>query len=431
MKKVFSTFNEGQTYIVLFKCVSSNNIITLDKQILVNNKTDLNYLFDHLSVKFGTYEHAYRLLITDEILLQYSGIAVKLKNFLSIDNAVKEVHVMNRGSSISYEDLIKYSKKVNILNKHINPNIIPYSVEYDLYCIYLYEYNNLKFYNYNDKYLLVKKEKDYFYVSVFNSKDMSKLLFKYIDLIYGNGFIRNIGNFYMYIEMNKVKYTESDNILTTNKCIEKYKHVKDDLYFNTKIITFNIEYYREYINNNDYNLNVYACGFFDGKNPYVYYLTDYNSIDDMLKVCLFEMMNHKYKGYTIYVHNLSGFGAMYLLKIIIKYFKDIDIINKDNKIICIKINPKLYNAINNSNLVKIIIKDSFKLMSGSLREIGKEFEVKTKKGFFPYSFVNKNNLKYRGNIPSECYFEKNDIYDKKGILYPDFLTYYDYYKGRI
>ena len=29
MKKVFSTFNEGQTYTVLFRCITSNNIITL------------------------------------------------------------------------------------------------------------------------------------------------------------------------------------------------------------------------------------------------------------------------------------------------------------------------------------------------------------------------------------------------------------------
>ena len=127
--------------------------------------------------------------------MQYSGIAVELKNFLSVDKAVKDVNIINRGSSISYKDLIKYNKKVNILNKHINPYIIPYSVEYDLYCILLYEYNNLKFYNYNDKFLLVKKEEDYFCVSVFNSKDMSKLLFKYNDLIYGSGFIRKIGNF--------------------------------------------------------------------------------------------------------------------------------------------------------------------------------------------------------------------------------------------
>ena len=127
----------------------------------------------------------------------------------------------------------------------------------------------------------------------------------------------------MYIENNKVKYTESDNILTTNKCIEKYKHVKEDLYFNTKIITFDIQCYRDYINNYDYNLYVYACGFFDGKNSYLYYLTDYNSVDEMIKVCLFEMMNNKYKGYTIYVHNLGGFDAVYLLKVMTKYFKHI------------------------------------------------------------------------------------------------------------
>jgi hypothetical protein len=77
------------------------------------------------------------------------------------------------------------------------------------------------------------------------------------------------------------------------------------------------------------------------------------------------MMAKRYKGYTIYVHNLGGFDSIYLINEIPKHFKDIDIVNKDNQILSIKVKT------NKDNLVDIIFRDSLKLIPGSLRSLAK------------------------------------------------------------
>lgn len=41
----------------------------------------------------------------------------------------------------------------------------------------------------------------------------------------------------------------------------------------------------------------------------------------------------------------------------------------------------------------------------NLRKLAKVFGVDTQKGFFPYSFVNENNLDYIGPIPDIKYFD--------------------------
>lgn len=65
---------------------------------------------------------------------------------------------------------------------------------------------------------------------------------------------------------------------------------------------------------------------------------------------------------------------------------------KDNSILSITIK---YNG------VKIKLLDSLQLIKGSLENILNSFNCKIKKGHFPYSFVNKNNLFYIGNKPSK------------------------------
>jgi len=39
------------------------------------------------------------------------------------------------------------------------------------------------------------------------------------------------------------------------------------------------------------------------------------------------------------------------------------------------------------------------MIKGSLRDIAKSFNCEKQKGYFPYSFVNKDNLNYVGSIP--------------------------------
>jgi DNA polymerase type B, organellar and viral len=49
----------------------------------------------------------------------------------------------------------------------------------------------------------------------------------------------------------------------------------------------------------------------------------------------------------------------------------------------------------------------------SLRNLGKSFGVEVLKSYFPYTFVNENNLDYIGPIPDFTYFNglSHDEYD--------------------
>jgi hypothetical protein len=61
----------------------------------------------------------------------------------------------------------------------------------------------------------------------------------------------------------------------------------------------------------------------------------------------------------------------------------------------------------NNKIHFIIIKDSYLLLKDNLRKLGKDYKVNILKGYFPYTFVNENNLNYIGNIPNYYYYVNN------------------------
>jgi hypothetical protein len=75
-------------------------------------------------------------------------------------------------------------------------------------------------------------------------------------------------------------------------------------------------------------------------------------------------------------------------------FRDDQVIKLDLKVK--KIHPKT----NLESGVKISFIDSLNILSGSLEQLAKDYNVETQKGRFPYSFVNRNNLNYSGKVPS-------------------------------
>lgn len=96
-----------------------------------------------------------------------------------------------------------------------------------------------------------------------------------------------------------------------------------------------------------------------------------------------------------------------LYYIILNILKDQIIIDsdpfyKDNKLYSLKLSIKINNKIHS-----IIIKDSYLLLSSSLRDLGHNYKVDVIKGYFPYSFVNENNLNYKGEIPEYFYYYNN------------------------
>ena len=164
-----------------------------------------------------------------------------------------------------------------------------------------------------------------------------------------------------------------------------------------------------YIKNNIHI--AYAMTFFDGENTNSYYITDYKDSQNMIINCIKELMIRKYDNWKVYIHNLSNFDANFLLKILVNLGEVTPIIH-DNKIISITFKMNGY---------VVIFKDSQQMLIGSLRNLGKSFNVEVQKSIFPYDFVNENNLKYIGWVPDFKYFDN--------ISKKEYLNYFSNFKN--
>jgi hypothetical protein len=114
----------------------------------------------------------------------------------------------------------------------------------------------------------------------------------------------------------------------------------------------------------------------------------------MLSQAIKDIMCKKYDNYQIYIHNLAGFDAIFLLKILSNLGLIKPIIH-NGELISIGFKFKDYN---------ITFKDSYKLILGSLKNLAKVFGADTQKSIFPHLFVNENNLDYIGEVPDFKYF---------------------------
>ena len=98
-------------------------------------------------------------------------------------------------------------------------------------------------------------------------------------------------------------------------------------------MTFDIEAYTN--ENNEFV--PYACGFYDGRKKYLYYVTDFdNSWEKMVVKFISDMLHIKYNNYTAYAHNLGGFDIAFIFTIIDKLYNISNLLANDNKIISFK-----------------------------------------------------------------------------------------------
>ncbi len=139
--------------------------------------------------------------------------------------------------------------------------------------------------------------------------------------------------------------------------------------------------------------NPYAIGIYDGLQFYYCWSPDCSNklLDFLLKKAFANST-------IIYVHNLNYDGPL-LLALLIKYEQvrcGISIIKNNTHLLEIKV------VLENK---RIYIRDSFRFLLNSLKNVGELFGVEIRKLYFPHSFVDsKNKLKYVGAIPSINYF---------------------------
>ena len=206
-----------------------------------------------------------------------------------------------------------------------------------------------------------------------------------------NSFKRTIGrNVYLY----------EDNLLTlyTKKQPQGFiKQLHPAKNINEKFIAMDIETY-----NHGGVLKPYCVGVYGENLCKSFYLSDYKNQEELLKDSVNSLLSEEYNGYKIYIHNLSNFDGIFLMKILFGLGKVSPIIN-EGRIVSIDLEV----ALENKN-IKITFRDSYQILTSSLESLAKSFNLENK-GLFPYDYVTPDNLDYVGSVPSISFFKEISI----------------------
>ena len=205
--------------------------------------------------------------------------------------------------------------------------------------------------------------------------------------------INNLGTFKRTIQNQKFQFVDTQ--LISKEKLYTFPFIKKlsaKPFLINKFITMDLET----INVNG-KLIPYVIAHYVGTSSQTFYVTDYRDHKDMLIACIKSLMQRKYNGYKVYLHNFSNFDGIFLFNILNELSNDIKpIINDGNFInIIFKYNNGKY---------KLYFRDSFLMLPSSLRKLAKSFYVE-EKSIFPYRFVNIDNLyNMRANVGQDRIF---------------------------
>nr|UEV87013.1 hypothetical protein [Grifola frondosa] len=316
-----------------------------------------------------------------------------------------------------HSDLISKSnvfiRKVNkdfthlILDRKIDPQLfLSDCLTTDKYSLYKTKNEKLNLKNIIN---INKSFKEVYIRTVFDLNS-GLILCEAIDLIIDSEtFFRNINNYSITIKNNKV--IEISRGINFDIIKNPYKK---EIYTGMSNPNFGVLDLETFVDSDGIS-KVYSLGyvtFLEKDKINKYYLSELvPSLDSnyFIILCINTMLQPKYHKYIWYIHNMGNFDIIFLHKTLSEYnlhikeeFYKLDTLYKDNKMLRLIVKVKQPN----NKYIKITFLDSFNLLPSSLADLGKDFNVKTQKGFFPYSFVNETNLEYIGETPDIKYFDK-------------------------
>ena len=211
--------------------------------------------------------------------------------------------------------------------------------------------------------------------------------------------------FHRYIENNKFTYKKG--ILQYKEITRKVQYIKQvskTLYRSTDFITLDIE-----TTNSKGILKPVCISIYDGQNTKSFFIRDYPSELDMVKATFNYLSIRKYNYQKIFVHNLSNFDGVFLLKNL-SSFTTVKAIMIGSKLYNLRV--ELLNKNKNIKNTKIVlnIRDSYLLIPSSLKKLSQSFNIKTVKGTFPIYSLTHLPLNYEGPIPPENHFLNKEDY---------------------
>ncbi|KAI0798274.1 ribonuclease H-like domain-containing protein [Xylaria sp. FL0064] len=226
-----------------------------------------------------------------------------------------------------------------------------------------------------------------------------------------HNFIRTYNNVTLTIKLNEISDFRIKKELSLIKYVKDKSLVRrDTLVSNPFIGVFDLEAF----NDLDGYAKPYAAGFcILNQDPVTFYLDNKN--EDVLLNCLNSMLVSRYDRYTFYIHNLNYDGVFIINKLKsvnldkgYEYYK-INSFFRDSSILKLEISikrvlgtkkPSKIGARRRPKDIKIVLLDSSNMLKGKLRDLCESFGLDAGKGYFPYKFVNTNNLHYVGITPS-------------------------------
>jgi len=389
LAQIFETFSPLNSYsLAIIISKGDNTVKTADFHYLVNNTTNVHDLMKNIYLRISELMVRYKFKVSDKLICKYKPLSFKVKDPKFPGGRIK--NTLYKPTEIN----------LDLPNRFLSSSFLPHTMDIKFYGVLLSKEGNIFYYMYNDKHIIkleIMEWKLYHKIQILDSITF-KVITNIEDLAYGDGFIRNFNS---NDANNYLFYDHKFNLLNIEfepKIVYLTKSPKEDKH-NINIITFDIETYKDSTG----NFIPYACGFYDGKNKFLYYLTEFKSHDDMISQCLQDMIKPKYHNYTVYAHNLGNFDISFILKILINKYKVTNLLPRNNSLISFNVTCNIKNK-----KIKIKFADSICLLPASLAELGNSFNVETVKGVFPYNFVKENNLNYIGALPDIKYFDQPD-----------------------
>ena len=268
------------------------------------------------------------------------------------------------------------------------------------------------------------------YIKVYDISGMS--ICKYVDEKLGlNHFVRKVGNVIVYIG-DKGIYKRNIELKFNYIKVKKYNKTSkptSGLQPNWKIGTLDIETFE--LKDENKSSKAYALGFYVKGSTNLFYIKNLDS-DKLIMECIDSMLTDKYNGYTFYVHNFDKYDSYFILGVIIDVTTtqsdvyDYSLNFNNDKILRLTITKKVKCVSENGKeyikRYNIKIVDSLNFLAASLDKLCKTFDTEIKKSYFPYSYVNINNLEYIGDKPNIEHYkhiikdEYNEILEEFGDL---------------
>jgi DNA polymerase type B, organellar and viral len=380
--EIMVTLEKKQVVLLLFRVrfgdendiTKFGSYATLGKMFKVNNsKNDFNNLYEHLKALLSIKDQSYTNMPLDEIVFNYKIIGKDNKKISlkpTINKIIKPKAQTYKFRGYNLPNTMDLKLWGTIITKSDQNIIIKKKASQYIY--------NVKILNepltYNVTLELVNKETFLSFTDVINT-DFNSL----------NSFTRYIGsNEYYFVDNNlelrlnprRTSFLERINLFK-NKLGKVNLPMLDE-----KFLTLDIE--TQVING---IINPILISIYDGVNHYNFYLPDYSSISEMIYKALSILLDPKYNNHKVYVHNLSNFDGIFLMKYLVN-------LTYDNVPILIKPtlkNSKMINIDLKFGKFKISFRDSLLILLGSLKNLSIAFGVESK-GTFNYKSVDNLNV---------------------------------------